>query len=143
MKTEPAPVLHRFIALAEEADFLRLGWMRERPLKPTERIEKHLGVWVLWPCTGCPPVETPSGAPVPRLVAVADQRRRMDGRRRQKLRRTGAGLCSHERAADGAGVVVHIGSALRGYPGAADGWSLSSRMDRILGILDHAGRTVA
>ena len=61
-RTKPAPVLHRFIALADEADFLRLGWMRERPIEPMERIEKRLGVWVMWPCSDCPPVETPSGA---------------------------------------------------------------------------------
>jgi hypothetical protein len=62
MTTEPAPVLHRFVPLATEADFLRLGWMRERPLKGTELKEKHLGVWLMWPCNGCPPVETPSRA---------------------------------------------------------------------------------
>jgi hypothetical protein len=29
MSTEPASVLHRFVSLANEPDFLRLGWMRE------------------------------------------------------------------------------------------------------------------
>jgi hypothetical protein len=60
MSTERAPALHRFIALADEGDFLRLGWMRERPLK--QHVEKRLGVWLMWPCASCLPVETPSGA---------------------------------------------------------------------------------
>jgi hypothetical protein len=34
MSTEPVLVLHRFVALTNEADCLALGWMRERPLKP-------------------------------------------------------------------------------------------------------------
>jgi hypothetical protein len=59
MSTEPALVLHRFVSLTNEPDFLRLGWMRERPLKPPVQ---NFGVWVIWPCTACPPVEPPSGA---------------------------------------------------------------------------------
>jgi hypothetical protein len=61
MSIEPAPVLHCFVPLATEADFLRLGWMRERPLKRTEFTDKRLGVWLMWPCSNCPPVKTPSG----------------------------------------------------------------------------------
>jgi hypothetical protein len=54
--TEPAPVLHRFVSLANEPDFLRLGWMRERPLRPPVQ---NFGVWLMWPCITCPPVEPP------------------------------------------------------------------------------------
>jgi hypothetical protein len=57
--TEPAPVLHRFVSLANEPDFLRLGWMRERPLRPPVQ---NFGVWLMWPCVTCLPVEPPSGA---------------------------------------------------------------------------------
>jgi len=60
MSTEPAPVLHCFVPLANEPDFLRLGWMHERPLRPP--VRERLGVWLMWPCTTCPPVEPPSGA---------------------------------------------------------------------------------
>jgi hypothetical protein len=56
MSTEPAPVLHCFVPLANELDFLRLGWMRERALGPP-----RLGAWLIWPCA-CPSVEPPSGA---------------------------------------------------------------------------------
>jgi hypothetical protein len=38
-------VLHRFVSLASEPDYLALGWMRERPLRPG--VEKHLGVWLI------------------------------------------------------------------------------------------------
>jgi hypothetical protein len=34
MSAEPASVLHRFVSLANEPDYLARGWMRERPLKP-------------------------------------------------------------------------------------------------------------
>jgi hypothetical protein len=57
--TEPAPVLHRFVSLANEPNFLRLGWMRERPLRPPVQ---NFGVWLMWPCVTCLPVEPPSGA---------------------------------------------------------------------------------
>jgi hypothetical protein len=57
--TDPAPVLHRFVSLANEPDFPRLGWMRERPLRPPVQ---NFGVWLMWPCTTCLPVEPPSGA---------------------------------------------------------------------------------
>jgi hypothetical protein len=60
MSTEPASVLHRFVFLANESDYLALGWMRERPLRPP--VQKHFGVWMMWPCTTCLPVEPPSGA---------------------------------------------------------------------------------
>jgi hypothetical protein len=56
MSIEPAPVLHRFVPLTQEPDFLRLGWMRERPLsKPPVQT---FGAWLLWPCA-CPSVEPP------------------------------------------------------------------------------------
>jgi hypothetical protein len=58
MSTEPALVLHRFVALTNEADYLALGWI-ERPLKPPVQ---NFGVWLMWPCTTCSPVEPPSGA---------------------------------------------------------------------------------
>jgi hypothetical protein len=48
--TEPAPVLHRFVSLANEPDFLRLGWMRERPHRPPVQ---NFGVWLMWPCITC------------------------------------------------------------------------------------------
>ena len=60
MSTEPASVLHRFVSLANEPDYLALGWMRERPLRLG--VEKHPGVWLIWPCTTCLPVEPSSGA---------------------------------------------------------------------------------
>jgi hypothetical protein len=60
MSIEPAFVLHGFVSLANEPDYTALGWMRERPLKPG--VEKHLGVWLIWPCTTCLPVEPSSGA---------------------------------------------------------------------------------
>jgi hypothetical protein len=60
ISTELAPVLHRFVSLASEPDYLALGWMRERPLE--SRVEKPLGVWLMWPCLGCAPVETCAGA---------------------------------------------------------------------------------
>jgi hypothetical protein len=50
----PAPVLHRFVSLTNEPDFLRLGWMRERPLKPPVQ---NFGVWLIWPCNTCLPIE--------------------------------------------------------------------------------------
>jgi hypothetical protein len=62
MSIDPAPVLHRFVSLANESDYLALGWMRERPLKSMEHIEKPLGVWLMWPCLGCAPVEAPLGS---------------------------------------------------------------------------------
>jgi hypothetical protein len=52
-----APVLHLFVALTDEADYLRLGWMRERP----DSVVFVHGVWLIWPC-GCPPVEPARGA---------------------------------------------------------------------------------
>ena len=59
MSTEPVSALHRFVSLANEPDYLALGWMRERPLKlPVQ----NFGVWLIWPCTTCPPFEPPSGA---------------------------------------------------------------------------------
>ena len=57
MVTEPA--LHRFISRANEPDYLALGWMRERPIKPPVQ---DFGVWLIWPCITCLPVEPPSGA---------------------------------------------------------------------------------
>jgi hypothetical protein len=45
LSTEPASVLHRFVSLASEPDYLALGRMRERPLRPG--VEKHLGVWLI------------------------------------------------------------------------------------------------
>ena len=59
MSTEPVLALHRFVALTNERDYLALGWMRERPLKPPVQ---NFGIWLMWPCTTCPPVEPPSGA---------------------------------------------------------------------------------
>jgi hypothetical protein len=60
MSTEPASVLHRFVPFANEPDYLALGWMRERPLR--SGIEEHLGVWLIWPCITCLPIEPPSSA---------------------------------------------------------------------------------
>jgi hypothetical protein len=87
MSTEPASALHRFVSLANEPDYLAIGWMRERPLRPPVQ---NFGVWLIWPCTTCLPVEPPSGAvcggwwprcvPLPppaameRVTAVADKR---------------------------------------------------------------------
>jgi hypothetical protein len=59
MNTEPASVLHRFVSLANEPDYLALGWMRERPCKPPVQ---NFGVWLIWPCITCLPVEPHSGA---------------------------------------------------------------------------------
>ena len=43
MSTEPASVLHRFVSLANEPDYLALGWMRERPLRPGSRSTSGCG----------------------------------------------------------------------------------------------------
>ena len=59
MNTEPASVLHRFVSLANEPDYLALGRMRERPFNPPLQ---NFGVWLIWPCITCLPVEPPSGA---------------------------------------------------------------------------------
>jgi hypothetical protein len=59
MNTEPPSVLHRFVSLANEPDYLALGWMRERPLKPPVQ---NFGVWLIWPCNTCLPIEPHSGA---------------------------------------------------------------------------------
>jgi hypothetical protein len=56
---DPAPVLQRFVSLANEPDYLALGWMRERPRKPPVQ---NFGGWLMWPCTTCSPVEQPWGA---------------------------------------------------------------------------------
>jgi hypothetical protein len=34
-----------FVSLANEPDYLALGWMRERPPRPG--VEKHFGVWLI------------------------------------------------------------------------------------------------
>jgi hypothetical protein len=76
MNNEPASVLHRFVSLANEPNYLALGWMHERPFKPPVQ---NFGVWLIWPCITCLPVEPPSGAVcggclVASLPAVADPR---------------------------------------------------------------------
>jgi hypothetical protein len=51
--------LHRFVAAADEPAYLALGWMRERPRCATRGGEA--GIWLVWPCEDCKPVEPPQG----------------------------------------------------------------------------------
>lgn len=45
-------MLHRFVSVANEPDYLALGWMRERPREPPVQ---NFGVWLMWPCATCSP----------------------------------------------------------------------------------------
>jgi hypothetical protein len=56
MSTEPASVLHRFVSLANEPDYLAIGRMREGPLKPPVQ---NFGVWLIWPCMAACPSSRP------------------------------------------------------------------------------------
>jgi hypothetical protein len=64
-------VLHRFVSVANEPDYLALGWMRERPRKPPVQ---NFGVWLMWPCTTCSPRRAALGRGMRRPMATgADQ----------------------------------------------------------------------
>jgi hypothetical protein len=64
---DPAPVLHRFVSVANEPDYLALGWMRERPRKPPVQ---NFGVWLMWPCTTCSPRRAALGRGMRRPMAT-------------------------------------------------------------------------
>jgi hypothetical protein len=75
MNTESASVLHRFVSLANEPDYLALGWVRERHFKPPVQ---NFGVWLNMALHHLPARRAALGGCVRRLVAslpaVADPR---------------------------------------------------------------------